>query len=318
MAGQGLSSRAIIGMFYKRLEQDLGQSWAGRISMPMPSDQGSEEYKWLGQSPQMREWVGGRHAKGLRENGITIVNKKFESTLEIPVEWIQRDKTGQIKVRINEMATRANAHWAKLLSTLIVNAESSVCYDGQYFFDTDHSEGDSGSQSNDISVDISALATSVHGSTTAPSAGELQQCILQGAQKILGFLDDQGEPMNENAREFVVMVPLSLWIPALTAVGVPMLDSGNANVMQSASMDGFSFSIAANARLTSWTDKFAVFRAGSDVSAFIRQEEKPITMKAKAEGSEHEFDTDTHQYGIDARRNVGYGYWQNACLVTMT
>jgi phage major head subunit gpT-like protein len=312
-----ITSRAIIGMFYKRLEQDLGQSWAGRISMPMNSDQEAETYAWLGQAPQMREWVGGRHAKGLRENGLTITNKKFEATLEIPKEWLERDKTGQIRVRINEMATRANSHWAKLLSQLIVNAESAVCYDGQYFFDTDHSEGDSGAQSNDISVDISALPVAAHGSTTAPSPGELQQCILQGAQKILGFLDDQGEPMNENARQFLVMVPLSLWIPALTAVGVPMLDNGNANVLMSASMDGFSFTIASNARLSAWTDKLAVFRTDSDVSAFIRQEEKPISMKAKAEGSEHEFDTDTHQYGIDARRNVGYGYWQNACLVTM-
>ena len=54
-----------------------------------------------------------------------------------------------------------------------INGEATVCYDGQYFFDTDHVEGDSGTQSNDLSVDISALACSVHGTTTAPSVEDL-------------------------------------------------------------------------------------------------------------------------------------------------
>ncbi|GAG27129.1 unnamed protein product, partial [marine sediment metagenome] len=29
-------------------------------------------------------------------------------------------------------------------------------------------------------------------------------------------------------------------------------------------------------------------------------------------------DNDAHQFGLDAWRNVGYGYWQHACYVTMT
>ena len=68
-----------------------------------------------------------------------------------------------------ELAERGRTHYASLLSTLIVNGATTVCYDGQYFFDTDHSEGASGTQSNKIDSDISTLPASVHGSTTAPS-----------------------------------------------------------------------------------------------------------------------------------------------------
>ena len=100
MAATGLSSRAIIGMFYRALEQDAGPAWVNPISMPFTSDQESETYKWLGQAPAMREWIGGRMAKGFRENGLTIANKKFEATLEVPLDWMRRDKTGQIMVRI--------------------------------------------------------------------------------------------------------------------------------------------------------------------------------------------------------------------------
>lgn len=310
-----LSSRAVIGMFYDRLNAATGMEWINATSMQFESDQELESYDWLGMSPQMREWIGGRQPKGLKENGIDIRNLHYESTIEIPVRWMRRDKSGQIQVRINDLADRANSHWASLLSTLIANGASSVCYDGQYFFDTDHAEGSSGTQSNAISVDISALPTELHGSTTVPSAEEFQQAFIQGVQAMLGFKDDQGEPMNEGAGAFLCMVPTSLWIVANTALAAPVLTSGQNNIVQR--MPGLQVAIAPNPRLN-WTDSFAIFRTDGAVKPFIRQEETGIMIKAKAEGSEFEFDNDAHQYGIDTWRNVGYGFWQHAAKVILT
>ena len=50
----------------------------------------------------------------------------------------------------------------------------------------------------------------------------------------------------------------------------------------------------------------------------IRQEEEALKISALAENSEEEFKHDRHLYGIKTMRNVGYGYWQKACLVTFT
>ena len=312
-ANKGLSSRAIIGRFYNRLEVVQAASWVSQLGMYFNSDQESETYKWLGMAPAMREWIGGRQAKGFRENGITIENNKFEATLEVPVDWLRRDKTGQLMVRINEMAGRTVTHWQSLLSELIIQAEAAVCYDGQYFFDTDHSEGTSGTQSNDITVDISALPAAVHGAAAAtPSPEEVRGMVLSGVEKIIGFKDDQGEPMNEMARSFTVMVPTSYFTPAAAAISNPILGGGDTNLMKN--LDGFSFNLAVNPRLT-WTDKLAVFRADGDTKPFIMQEEEGVSMKAVAEGSELEFDEDMHHYGVKALRNVGYGFWQHACLV---
>jgi len=321
MSAIGLSSRAIIGSFYARLEQNVGTEWINAVSMMFNSDQESETYKWLGMAPAMREWVGGRNAKGFRENGLTITNKHFEATLEVLVREARRDKTGQLMVRVNEMADRANAHWASLLSTLMLNGASTVCYDGQYFFDTDHAEGNSGSQSNKITVDISALptgdTTGSHGSVTAPSVGEMALSIQAGIQQIIGFKDDQGEPMNENARNFLVLVPSTLLNVAAAAVAVPFLPQGMNNPL--AATNVYSVGVLPNVRLNaSWTDTFAVFRTDGSVKPFIRQQEADLMMKAKAEGSEFEFDNDAWQFGIDTWRNVGYGYWQHACSVQMT
>lgn len=308
---QGLSSRAIIGRFYQRLELIQSASWVGGISMMFESDQESETYKWLGATPAMREWIGGRHAKGLRENGITIVNKKFEATLEIPTDWLRRDKTGQIQVRIDEMATRAVTHVQSLLSAAIVAGETSVCYDGQYFFDTDHSEGDSGSQSNDITVDISAVPATLHGTTTDPSPEEIRAMVFAGVSQMLGFKDDQAEPMNEMARNFLVMVPTSWFTNAGAALNNPIL-GGDTNTVTN--LDGYNFRLAVNPRLT-WTDKLVVMRTDGSVKPFIHQEEYGVKISAVAEGSELEFDHDVHHYGIKASRNVGNGYWQQAVLV---
>lgn len=313
MGLERLSSRAIIGEFYNTLNADPGMAWVNDVSMYMESDQDSETYPWIGQVPQMREWVGGRQAKGFTDNGITVANKHFESTIDILVRHLRRDKSGQALIRIRDLAARTNSHWASLLSTLLINGTSSVCYDGQFFFDTDHAEGSSGAQSNDLTIDISTLPCSVHGTVTAPSVEEMQQAILAAVAQILSFKDDQGEPMNEGAQSFRVIVPVGLFLVASKAIALPVT---NASITQQNVPEGMKLSLSMNPRLT-WTDSFAVFRADGNTKAFIRQEETAVQLKAKAEGSEYEFDNDAHQYGVDTWRNVAYGFWQHACYQQM-
>jgi phage major head subunit gpT-like protein len=314
MDQQLLSSRAIMGMYFARMEQNPGLAWVNSVSNLFGSDQASETYNFLGWSPKMREWIGGRQAKGLRGNGITIVNKHYEATLEVRKTDRRRDKTGQLQARVDEFADRSLSHWASLVSTLLINAPSTACYDGSFFFDTTHAEGDSGTQDNDIAVDISELPVAQHGITTAPSKEEMQQAIIAGIKQIISFKDDQGEPLNEDAKSFTVVVPVGLYIPALAAVS-EILTAGMEQNMNPNKV-GFVIDVQMNARLT-WTASFAIFRTDSPIKAFIRQTEQETELKAKAEGSEFEFDNDAWQFGIDNWRGVGYGYWQRACYVTL-
>ena len=312
-----ITSKGVIGYMKRMLAQDTGASWINYVANKFSSTQSGEEYAWLGASPAMQEWIGQRKAKGLPEYSFEIKNKHYEATMEIPLRWMNRDKFGMIDARVAEMVERANGHWAKLLSTLIINGESTACYDGQYFFDTDHTEGSSGTQSNDIEVDISGLPASNAGTTTAPSVEEMQFAIFQAIQKMVTFKDDQGEPMNEAAREFLVMVPPTFIQAALQAIATPAQVDASQSAFSELKRD-FAIRAVPNVRLSSWTTKFAVFRTDAAIKPFIMQDEKAVSIKAKAEGSDFEFDNDAHQYGIDAWRNVGYGRWQNACLVTLT
>ena len=309
MGAQGLGSRAIIGEFYAALEQNIGAGWIPGVSNLFESNQESETYKFLGLSPAMREFIGGRHAKGFRENGIIIENKKYKGKVEVMLDEIRRDKTDQVMMRVRELAQRTNAHWAKLLSTLLIGGEAATCYDGQYFFDTDHAEGDSGTQSNDIG----ASATSA----TAPTAGEMEAAIMGSIEQILSFKDDQGEPMNEDAMEFNVMVPVSFMGPAASAIGSEIISSSSNSIITLGQLGGFKIGLTVNPRLT-WTTKLATFRTDCESKALIRQEEEGVTVAAIAEGSELEFNEEKHHYGVKAIRNVGYGLWQRSCLTTFS
>lgn len=302
----GLSSRAIIGRFYRRLEEHAQNAWWTRLAMHFASSQPSETYKWLGMVPQVREWVGGRQVKPLRASGVTIENKVWEATVRIDADEQRRDKSGQIMLRINDLARRVATHPNKLLTSLVSNGASTTCYDGQYFFSTSHSEGDSGTQSNSISYDVTTAS--------APTDDEMSKAIVKAIAQIIGFKDDQGEPMNESARKFVVMVPvvflpstvLAITSKAVNDLGNPLSRTGP-----------FEVDWVANPRL-SWTDKFAVFRADGETRPFIFQEELPVQMHALAEGSELEANENQHQYGVKAIHAAGYGFWQDACLVTLT
>ena len=141
---------------------------------------------------------------------------------------------------------------------------------------------------------------------------------MECVEAMLGFLDNEGEPMNENARSFLVMVPKTFWKAGVTALNCEVIVDGSASRTNLiTNINGFDFRLVSNPRL-SWTTKFTVFRTDARTAPFIRQEEVPVTMSAIAEGSELAFNEFKHHYGVYASRNVGFGFWQQAALMTLS
>ncbi len=315
MGIEQITSRAVKSEFKRAIEVAKPPGWVDVVANRFTSDQASEDYAWLGSTPALREWIGGRNAKGFRENELTIKNRHFEATMEVLVKDMRRDKMGMIAARVGDLVKRAMTHPASLLTTLIEDGESTECYDGQYFFDTDHSEGDSGTQSNDLSVDISALAVATAGSTTAPAVAEFQGAIAQGVQQMMSIVDDKGEPINEELNNILVMVPVPFYNVAMQALATPAQVAETQSVLSALQSD-YSIRAVVNPRL-SWTTKFALFDAGAAIKPLIFQRETAINVASKAEGSEFEFDHKAHQYGVDYWGNVAYGLWQKACLITL-
>jgi len=110
-----------------------------RIAMTVPSSAREETYGWLGQFPQLREWVSGeRELKALEAFGFTIVNRRFEATVSITRSDFADDRVGIFKPMFSEMGHNARQHPDELVFGLLNTGFSTTCYDGQNFFDTDH------------------------------------------------------------------------------------------------------------------------------------------------------------------------------------
>lgn len=316
----GWSSRGVIGTFYQTLEAGLARSWMPTVSFPVTSNQKVEQYKWLGMAPAVREWIGGRQPQGLRADAYSLENLKFEATLDIEVDDLNRDPSGQAMLRVQEMADRVNEHWEVLGSAALALGESALCYDGLPFFSASHIEGESGVQTNLLTAsDVTQLNVTM---AAAPTPAEMAAAILGCIGYQYGYLDDKGQPLNGQAKNFLVMVPVPLFVPALAAISAPMVaTAGGAAadnlLVKAMQAGGLQVGVVVNPRL-SWTVNFAILRTDARAKPLIRQEEYGVKVSAKAEGSEYEHDTDRHQYGIKASRNVGYGYWQYALKATLS
>ena len=108
----------------------------------------TEEYGWLGQFPGLREWLGERVLRGIREHSYSIRNKKFEATVEVSRDDIEDDHYGVYGPLFGEMGRSAGAHPCEMVWSQLKSGFAGLCYDGQYFFDTDHPGADGSSVSN--------------------------------------------------------------------------------------------------------------------------------------------------------------------------
>lgn len=109
-----------------------------KICMTAQSSGSEEAYAWLGQLPAVREWIGARHVHQLELNGFSIQNRTFESTVEVARTAIEDDKIGALSPLFEDMGKRTSEFPDQLFAELLAAGFTTNCYDGQYFFDTDH------------------------------------------------------------------------------------------------------------------------------------------------------------------------------------
>lgn len=109
-----------------------------QIATTVPSSTKSNTYGWLGQWPDMREWVGDRLLKSMQEHGYSITNKDWESTVEVDRNDVEDDNLGMYTPMFEASGQAARRKPDQLVFSLLKAGEATLCYDGQNYFDTDH------------------------------------------------------------------------------------------------------------------------------------------------------------------------------------
>lgn len=132
--------RNLFVSFRTSFQGGLGQAETQyqKLSTPVPSNTASEEYGWIGSFPNMREWIGDRVVHGVKSHGYTIKNKDFELTVGVPRNAIKDDQYGIYSPMMTELGRSTAAHPDQLVFGLLGAGASTLCYDGQNYFDTDH------------------------------------------------------------------------------------------------------------------------------------------------------------------------------------
>ncbi len=126
--------------FKTNFQRGLGQAapmWS-RVATKVQSSTRSEKYGWLGKMPNIREWFGDRVVQNLSEFDYEIKNRSFELTIGVDRDDIEDDTLGTYGPLFEEMGMSTAAFPEQLVWPLLSAGFTTPCYDGQFFFDTDH------------------------------------------------------------------------------------------------------------------------------------------------------------------------------------
>jgi phage major head subunit gpT-like protein len=268
----------------------------------IPSDGLDEKYGWIGDMPGMREWLGDRLFHELRAANYVVTNKHFESSLRIKKTDIADDRMGMYPPLLETLAAEASYHPDELWFNALANGEATACFDDQFFFDTDHAWGDSGSQSNDLTYNAA--------DHTAVTAAEFKAAFHAAREAMLNYVNDQGKlfhrPTVNGMGDLMLLVPTELELAAKEAITAILTTNGGSNVVLEVPK------IVVSAHLSSAV-KFYLFHLGQPLKPFVFQAREPLSRQMK--GLE-DLETKDVKFMTEARYNVGYLAWWNAVLTT--
>jgi phage major head subunit gpT-like protein len=126
------------GEFSAQLASLVAQAIYTKLATIITSNTASNTYGWLGQFPHLREWIGDRVIKDIKESAYAIANKLYEATLGVARVDIEDDNLGIYQPLARAMADEVVNFYNRQIAALLKDGFQNLCFDGQPFFDTEH------------------------------------------------------------------------------------------------------------------------------------------------------------------------------------
>ncbi|SED10414.1 Mu-like prophage major head subunit gpT family protein [Pseudomonas anguilliseptica] len=263
-----------------------------KIAMKVPSTTGSNLYAWLSAFPKMRRWVGEKHIKNLKAFTYTVENEDWEATVEVDRNHIKDDQLGIYAPQAQMAGFSAKQLPDEIVYELVNRGFTSHCYDGQYFFDTDHP--------------VAGASVSNKGTAALSVATQAAAKASYGAARtaMRKFKDEDGRPLGVNPR--VLLVGPGGEDTAKALLTNDRLEDGKANPYKSTA------ELVVDARIESDTAWF-LLDTSLPVKPFIYQErEAPNFVQQTDPEADDVFNRKKFKFGAEARAAGGYGFWQLA------
>lgn len=271
---------------FNKVFNDQSPLWS-KVATKVPSSTSEENYKWLGKIPRMREWIGEREIQNLSASDYTIKNKKFELTIAVPKDEIEDDRIGIYNPIISDIAQSTATHPDNLVFKLLKNGFVTACYDGKPFFSTEHTNGEHVVSNKGTAV----LSSESYGKARA---------------SMMSLTDEHGDSLN--------LIPDLLVVPpALEGVAKKILGAdyieGSSNIWKDTAELLVVPELAGKDSDSAW---YLLCTKKSLKPLIFQEREAPKFTSRTNENDENVFNNDEYQYGVRARSNAGYGFWQMA------
>jgi len=266
-----------------------------QTAMLVPSGSSQNDYSWLSRFPRMRKWIGDKVVKALSAFKYTIVNDDWEATVEVDRNHIEDDTLGIYAPQAQEAGFSSKQLPDEIVSELKNAAFTSPCYDGQFFYDTDHPVGDGNGGTTLFSNKGTAKLSAATVAAAKGSYGAARTAIMK-------FTDDEARPL--------ALVPDTLEVPpALETTARVLLENDE---LEDGTKNPFkgTAKVLVNPRLTSDTAWF-LHVTSRPVKPFIYQErKKPVFVSQTDMNADDVFNRRMYKFGAEARAAGGYAFWQ--------
>lgn len=284
-------------VFYSNLVDPSGlELLSGTVNVTQ-SNNDQEQYNWLYRLGGVREWIGPRVLNKFRAYGFTIVNKKWEDSIEVLWDDLSDDKLSQYIPQIQTMAQDMNTHYLRLITALLEGgfAAGGEAYDGQYFFDTDHP----------VDTGDTVLTVKNKGTLKVGEAG-----IKEAFNNLPNLVDERGDPLGI-MYDTLICHPSKRFIVEKLLGAELYIHSGDTSVDFN-EVRGAVPRVIYNPYQTS-AEKWWLIDTSRPIKPFILQiRESPRFQAVTNPNDTGVFQTDKFLYGLKARHNAGYSLWQLA------
>lgn len=290
----GVLNQAVVDKASESYEVVYTQGYSGvspqwqELAIEAPSGGAGNNYIWLGEIPQMKEWIGPRQKRDLAVHDYYLKNKKYELTIGVPAEAWKDDTLGVYSPLMMSMGAQAARHPDKLIFQLLPDGFTAKGYDGVEFFSTAHPNGPSGG------------TWSNHG-TASLSAASFEAAMTS----MMSLRDKHGEPLG--LQNFTLVVGPALRTTAMKILKAERVDGGNTNINMNTA------ELIVSPRLAGHNTKWFLLANLDGLKPFIFQiREKPEFKAKDSLDDDNMFWDDEAIYGVQGRWNAGYGLPQLA------